>query len=399
VAVGIWCAVGARFESARLSGISHFVEHLLFKGTKQRTARQISEEVEGVGGDLNAFTDEERTCYYAAASADHFPRVATVLADMYRNSRFESAEIERERGVIVEEIEMVRDEPVQYVHELLSEQTWKGHALARPITGTKKTLASITRKDLLHHLRSYYHAGQTIFTAAGAVDHDEVVKQATKLLGMLPKHSRSLRLSAMRPPAPQTAPRIFIAARESQQSQLAISFRGVGVIDPRRHAASLLNIILGGNMSSRLFQELRESRGLCYSISSSLSTYADCGSFDISLGLDEGNVTKALKLILKECDRIVAKGISAAELRRACDYSIGTSRMALERAATQNYRLGTLLLTHGRIISPEEVYATLAKVTTSEIQSVAREIFDRKTISLAMVGQGPSKEEFLSLIR
>jgi predicted Zn-dependent peptidase len=399
VAVGLWCAVGARFESSRLNGISHFVEHLLFKGTKKRSSRQISEEIEGIGGDLNAFTDEERTCYYAAASSDHFPRVAGVLADMYQNSRFDRVEIERERGVIVEEIEMVRDEPAQYVHELLNEQTWKGHPLARAITGTKKSLASITRNDLLDHMRSHYHAGRTIFTAAGAVDHDEVVKLASKFLGRLPSQPKGNSPRSLIVPKPQTAPRVLIAPRESQQSQIALSFRGVGVRDSRRHIASLLNIILGGNMSSRLFQELRERRGLCYSVSSSLSTYADCGSFDISLGLDEGNVTKAMKLILKECRRIAEKGVSVAELRRACDYSIGTSRMALERAATQNYRLGTLLLTLGRIIPPEEVYATLAKVTPSEIQNLAQEIFRSETISLAMIGQGPSREEFLSLIR
>lgn len=399
VAVGIWCAVGARMEAPRVSGVSHFLEHLLFKGTKKRTSRQISEEIEGVGGDLNAFTAEERTCYYAAASADHFTRMATVLADMYRNSILEPAEIERERGVIAEEIEMVRDEPAQYVHELLNEQTWKGHHLASPITGTKKSLAAITREDLLDHMKGHYHAGETIFTASGAVEHDEVVKLATKLLGKLPKPPADRNLFWSKAPAPQTAPLVFIASRKSQQSQVAFSFRGVGATDPRRHAATLLHVILGGNMSSRLFQELRERRGLCYSINTSLSTYSDCGSFDISIGLDGENVAKAMKLILKECRRIADKGVSVAELRRACDYSIGTSRMALERAATQNYRLGSSLLTHGRIVPPEEVYATLAKITTAEIQSMAREIFRNETISLAMIGQGPKKEEFLSLIR
>ncbi len=386
-------------EAPRLGGISHFLEHLLFKGTKKRTARQISEEIEGVGGDLNAFTAEERTCYYAAASEDHFTRMATVLADMYQNSSFDPVEIERERGVIVEEIEMVRDEPAQYVHELLNEQTWKGHPLAAPITGTKKTLAAITREDLLEFRKAHYHAGETIFTASGAVEHEEVVKLASKLFGKLPKAPELSQQPFSEPPAPQTAPLVFIASRKSQQSQLAFSFRGVGATDPRRHAATLLHIILGGNMSSRLFQELRERRGLCYSVSTSLSTYSDCGSFDISIGLDGENVKKAIKLILKECHSVAEKGVSVAELRRACDYSIGTSRMALERAATQNYRLGSSLLSHGRVIPAEEVYDTLAKITPREIQAVAREIFRKETISLAMIGQGPSKQEFLSLLK
>ena len=191
VAVGIWCSVGGRHESPRLGGISHFLEHLLFKGTRKRSAQQISEEIEGVGGDLNAFTAEERTCYYAAASADHFHRIAGVLSDMYRNSILAPVEIKRERGVIVEEIEMVRDEPAQHVHELLNSETWNGDPLGRPITGTKKNLASITRKDLLDHLSRHYHAGRTIFTASGAVEHDDVVKLAGKLLGKLPKQHRA----------------------------------------------------------------------------------------------------------------------------------------------------------------------------------------------------------------
>ena len=396
VAVGLWAAVGARHESARIGGISHFLEHLLFKGTKKRSARRISEEVEGVGGDLNAYTSEERTCYYAAASADHLSRVTEVLSDMYCNSLLKDDEIERERGVIVEEIEMIRDEPAQHVQELLTAETWQGDALARPITGTKKSLSSITRADLLGYLRSHYHAGSTVLTAAGAVDHDEVMELAGRFLGKLPKGYAPRRRT---PPGRQASPRIVIEQRESQQTQLALSFRGVGAKDPRRFAITLLHVMLGGNMSSRLFQELRERRGLCYSVSTSLSTHSDCGAFEIALGLDGENVAKALGLILRECDRLMEKGPSAAELRRACDYSIGTSRMALERAATQNYRLGTSLLTHGKIVPPEEVYDRLAKVTREEIRKVAAQILNRRTLCVAMVGPGPAQAALLDLIR
>ena len=396
VAVGIWAAVGSRHESARIGGISHFLEHLLFKGTKHRSARRISEEVEGVGGDLNAYTTEERTCYYAAASSEHLGRVTDVLCDMYRNSRLDAVEIERERGVIVEEIEMIRDEPAQHVQELLTAETWKDSSLARPITGTKKSLGAITPKDLKHHLASHYHAGSTILTAAGAVDHEEVMEFAKRFLGKLPKGPSPRQLP---PPGRQSSPRIVIEERESQQTQLALSFRGVGAKDPRRYAVSLLHVLLGGNMSSRLFQELREKRGLCYSVSTSLSTHSDCGAFEVALGLDGGNVNKALGLILRECERITAKGPSAAELKRACDYSVGTSRMALERAATQNYRLGTSLLTYGKIVPPDQVYDRLALVTPEEIRKVASQVLNRRTLCLGMVGQGPLKQELLKLIR
>jgi predicted Zn-dependent peptidase len=378
------------------------LEHLLFKGTKKRSARQISEEVEGVGGDLNAYTAEERTCYYAAASADHFTRITEVLTDMYSHSRLAPAEVERERGVIVEEIEMIRDEPAQHVHELLTGETWRGDSLGRPITGTKKSLASITRSDLLAHLKNHYHAGRTILTAAGAVEHDELVALAGRFLGRLsgkPGSSKRSTDRSMTPPARQTSPRILIERRETQQTQIAMSFRGTGASDPRRYAVNLLHVILGGNMSSRLFQELREHRGLCYSVSTSLSTHSDCGAFEITIGLDGMNVAKALKLILRECRHIAEKGPSVSELRRARDYTIGTSRMALERAATQNYRLGSSLLTYGKIVPPEEVYSHLAKVTASAVQKAAAQILQNKTLSLAMVGPGPSKEEILSLIR
>jgi predicted Zn-dependent peptidase len=315
---------------------------------------------------------------------------------MYCNSLLKGSEIERERGVIVEEIEMIRDEPAQHVQELLTAETWKGASLARPITGTKKSLSSISRADLVGYLHSHYQAGSTVLTAAGAVDHDEVMEMAGRFLGKLPKGSLPRRLPV---PGRQVSPRIVIEQRESQQTQLALSFREVGAKDPRRFAITLLHVMLGGNMSSRLFQELRERRGLCYSVSTSLSTHSDCGAFEIALGLDGENVAKALGLILRECDRLIEKGPSAAELRRACDYSIGTSRMALERAATQNYRLGTSLLTHGKIVPPEEVYGHLANVTREEVRKVASQVFNRRSLCLAMVGPGPSNEEILSLVR
>jgi predicted Zn-dependent peptidase len=396
VAVGIWCAVGGRHEPARIGGISHFLEHLLFKGTKKRSARRISEEVEGVGGDLNAYTAEERTCYYAAASSDHLARVTEVLSDMYCNSRLDRQEIERERGVIVEEIEMIRDESAQHVQELLTAETWRGSTLSHPITGTKKSLAAISRQDLVNHLQGNYHAGRSIVTAAGAVDHDEFLKLISRYLGKLSAGSSRSRLTM---PPRQTNPRLVTETRENQQTQIALSFRGVGAHDPKRYAVNLLHVLLGGNMSSRLFQELRERRGLCYSISSSLSTHSDCGAFEIALGLDGKNVEKALRLILAECRRISEKGPSVEELRRARDYSIGTSRMALERAATQNYRLGTSLLIYGKVVTPESVYDRLAKVTPAEIQAVAQKIFQNRTLCLAMVGQGPGKVELMGLIR
>ena len=395
-AMGIWASVGGRHEPAALNGISHFIEHMLFKGTARRSARRIMQEIEGVGGDMNAYTAEERTCYYATAAAEYFPRVCDVLCDIYLSPRFSKQDIDRERGVIGEEILMYRDEPSSHVQELLNAKFWPRHPLGRPLTGTLETIEGMARQEFLDYRASHYHTSSTVVSAAGKVSHDDVVDRVTKALHGL-CHGR--KPAAKPAPVPPNRPRLCVESRDIQQTQVAMALPAFSHKDERRFAFHLVHIRLGGNASSRLFQELREKRGLCYSVSTALSTHSDCGAFEVSLGLDGEKVEKALGLILKECDRIGAKGPSKSELKRACDYSIGSSRMALERASTQNYRLGTALLTYGKIVPPEQVYERLAKVTPEEIRKVASQVLNRRTLCLAMVGPGPSKERLFRLIR
>lgn len=382
-AMGIWASVGGRHEPAPLNGISHFIEHMLFKGTARRSARRIMEEVEGVGGDMNAFTAEERTCYYATAAAEFFPRVCDVLCDIYMNPRFSTRDIDRERGVIAEEILMYGDEPSSRVQELLEATQWDGHPLGRPITGTLETIESMDADAFRAYRLSHYNAPSTVVTAAGKIRHEEVVEKVSALLVDLPGGKSP----AAKPfPPALKFPRIATEARDVQQTQLALSLPAFGHRDDRRFALHLLNVVLGANASSRLFQEMREKRGLCYSVSSHWLSLNDGGALGISAGLDRRNLEKALRLILTQFDQLCQKPIGSAELRRAKEYTIGSNRMALERSSSQNARLGGSILAQGKIIDPETVNERIRAVTAEDLLAVAREILTPSRLTLAVVG-------------
>jgi predicted Zn-dependent peptidase len=387
-AMGIWASVGGRHEPPTLNGISHFIEHMLFKGTAKRSARRIMDEIEGIGGDLNAYTSEERTCYYATSAAEFFPRVCDVLCDIYTNPRFAKRDIDRERGVIAEEIQMYRDEPSSHIQELLQKTFWAGHPLGRPLTGTLETISGMDAEAFRAYRTTHYHARNTIVTAAGKIRHEEVVDRVAAQLDSLP--TRKPRAVKACPAAP-TAPRLAVEGRDIQQTQLALVLPSPGHCDARRYAFHLLNVILGANASSRLFQEMREKRGLCYSVSSHWMSLNDGGYLDISAGLDRKNIEKSLTLIFSQFDNLREKPVGAAELRRAKDYTIGSSLMALERAASQNSRLGGSILSQGEIVPPETVNERIRSVTAAEIQEVAREVLDPSRITLAIVGPNPDE--------
>ena len=393
--MGIWASVGGRHEPAKLNGISHFIEHMLFKGTARRSARRIMEEIEGVGGDMNAFTAEERTCYYATAAAEHFPRVCDVLCDLYRNPRFAPRDIDRERGVIAEEILMYQDEPSSLVEELLEGKYWEGHPLGRPITGTVQTIEAMDAESFRAYRSSHYNAASTVVTAAGRVDHDRVVDSVSRLLEGLPRRKPP---AAQPCPPPSRSPRIVTAARDIQQTQLAMAFPGFSHCDDRRYAAHLLHVVLGANATSRLFQELREKRGLCYSVSSHLLTLNDGGYLGVSAGLDRRNIEKSLSLVLSQCESLAGKNIPASELRRAKEFAIGSARMSLERASSQNMRLGGSILAHGEIVDPEVVNEKIRRVTPDEIREAACQILDPSRITISVVGPNPDVKMLRSLL-
>jgi len=388
VSVGVWVGVGGRYEPARLSGASHFIEHLLFKGTPRRNARQISQTVEGIGGYLNAFTSEETTCYYAKASHEHLDTLLDVLSDMYLHPRFAAADIDKERGVIKEELLMYRDQPDHYVHELLTETLWPKHPLGRSLTGTAKTLDAMDRRALLDFKHRKYVAANTVVAVAGHCQHDDIVRRIEKMLTM-PRNGRSPSFSPAH--EAQRAAKLRFFTKNCEQSHLAIGVRGYSRHDARRYALKALSVILGENMSSRLFQVIRERHGLAYSIQSSTTYFADTGALLVSAGLDTKRLHRALVLILAEMRKIARQPPSAVELQRAKDYAIGQMRLGLESTANRMMWLGEHLLAYGEIPSPAEVERRVTAVTAADVQKAAADIFRDNHLNVAVIT--PSKDE------
>lgn len=382
VSLGLWVGVGGRYEAAEVNGVCHFIEHLLFKGTRKRSARQISQDVEGIGGYLNAFTSEEMTCYHSKARHDRFDELLDVLADMFLNSRFDPVEIDKERGVIKEELAMYLDQPQHHVQELLNETLWPWQPLGRPLTGTEKTLDYLNRARLVDYQRTNYVANRTIIAAAGRLKHRQVVKDVSRYAARFPQGKRPNFSPAF---CEQTRPAIKLFTKTTEQTQLALGIRACSRHDLRRYALRLLNTILGENMSSRLFQVVREDRGLAYSIYSSLSYFDDVGSLTVSAGLDLDNLTSALKLIMRELRRLTETLPTAAELRRARDYVIGQIDLGLESTDNQMMWLGEQLIGYGKIISPDEIKQRISEVKASEIRAVARDFFRPERLNLALV--------------
>jgi len=383
VSIGIWASVGGRHESEAQSGISHFLEHLLFKGTKRRNAKRITEAVEGLGGYLNAFTTEDHTCYYAKAAAPHLPELCDVLADMYLESVFAPAEIEREREVIREEILMYRDHPAQHAQELLTETMWPKHPLGRPLTGSVESIARFKRNDLVDFQTQHYTGANTIVTVAGPVYHDRVVELLSPQLSRLPRGRAPRFLRARKHQGPA---QLSLHTQETEQTQLAMGFHAFGRADDRRFALKLLSVILGENMSSRLFQKLRERHGWCYNVQTSMVTLADTGAIHVYAGLDPANLEKAVRLILKELESICAKAPSKAELKKAQDYTIGQTLMGLESTSNQIMWMGESVIGYGHVLDPCEVERRILEVTPEDVQQTACYCLNRMKLGLAVVG-------------
>ncbi|HWI56869.1 MAG TPA: pitrilysin family protein, partial [Bacillota bacterium] len=382
VSLGLWVGVGSRYEPAKLNGVCHFIEHLLFKGTPKRSAKEISQAVEGIGGYLNAFTSEETTCFHARACSGRFDELLDVLADMLLNSKFVPADIAKEREVIKEEMAMYLDEPQHHVQELLNATLWPGQPLGRPITGTNKTLDAMARADLLDYLRHNYVTGSAIVVAAGNVSHRKVVRAVAPYAAQFTPGQRP----AFSPSRDgQQEPRICLFSKKTEQTQLALGIRTCSRHDERRYTLRLLNAILGENMSSRLFQVIREDRGLAYSVYSTPSFFEDTGDLVISAGLDTDNLVKTLRLIMRELRRLVDSPPGAAELGRARDYVLGQIDLGQESTENQMNWVGEQLIGYGRIIPPAEIKRRLSQVTAAEIRAVARDFFRPERLNLALV--------------
>jgi predicted Zn-dependent peptidase len=389
-AVAIWVRVGGRYEPKRLSGVSHFLEHLLFKGTRRRSHRQIKKEVEGVGGILNAFTSEESTCYFAKLPAEHFRRALDVLADMVKEAALDSKEVVRERAVILEEIKMYRDQPAQYVHELMGELLWPNQSLGRSLAGTPETVSSLSRGDMLTYKKRYYQPANLLISASGPVAHGEVLGLVQKWFPGRNGGGHSQFEPARRG---QAHPRFHFVEKETEQTHFNLGFHGFSKQDPRRYALGLLNIILGANMSSRLFEEVREKRGLAYEIKSGVGHYQDTGLVSVSAGVENRKVSLALAVILQELRKLARRPVPEEELRRAKDYFLGQFLMGLEDTLDHLLWVGEKILYNEAVPDREKITREIEKVKVRDLQKIAAQIFRTAHLNLALVGPLKEKEQ------
>lgn len=381
-AMGVWVGVGGRHEGRTTTGISHFIEHMLFKGTARRSALEITRAIEGRGGYFNAFTQEESTCYYARTASRHLQHVLEIMADMYLRPRFAAEDVAREKDVIMEELQMVNDQPEQLVQEMLNAMLWRNHELGRPLTGTPETLQRINRERLLAFKNKKYVPENTLFVFAGPMDHTECVEHTLALTRRL-RHKPEPRYRLVTRSVEQE--RLQLRAREIEQTHLALGFRLFGRFDKRRYALRLLNVVLGENMSSHLFQSVREKHGLAYAVNSSVQLFADTGVLAISAGVDTGRAVRALDLIIRELSALKKNAVSARELEEAREYAIGSMLLALENPAGHMFWMGESILNYGRIVPPEEIIAGLNEVTAEDLHHLADEFFRPERASLAVL--------------
>lgn len=388
VSAGIWAGVGGRHDPAGLEGLAHFAEHMVFKGTARRTARRLNAEVESAGGSLDAYTSEDHTAFYVRGPAEHFPRFADVLFDLYRHSTFSAGDVKKEREVIAEELAMYREQPSQHVEDLLCRAAWPGHPLGHPIAGTEDSLKRINATALRRHAAQFYGAKNSVISVAGRVTAEEVREVLENVPAAPLPPGRAPRTKLWRSAARRRSPAVAAEARDIEQTQVALAFHTPGRHAPEAPALRLLSVLLGENTSSRLWVELRERRGLCYDAGSDLTTLRDTGLLHLYAGVDPDNLEKTLAVILRELRRLAEKPVSAATLRAAAEFSIGSGRLSLESNSSRMTHMAECLLLYGRMIPPEEIYACLRAVTPEDVRKLAADIFQPGNLTLALVGPG-----------
>lgn len=370
VAYDIHLPVGSRHDPNKQAGLAHFLEHLSFKGTTTRDARELSMNIENLGAGIDAFTSEDETAYEARGDADTLPQLVEILADMLWHSTYPSNEIELEGEVIAEEILMYRENPSDHISDLLSAATWAPHPLGEPITGTDESISRIDRPSILEFARSHHRRRDLVIAVAGPHDFDHVLELVN---AHLPEATDPLPPPV--PAPPPNGPRSRIEKRDTNQLQLGISFRAFGRRDPRRHALILLSMILGEGSSSRLFHSLREERGLCYQIDAQTNLFEDVGTLEIHAGLDPDARSEAQEIIDAICHDLANHGPTETELARVKRLATSSNRAAMESTSSHASWIARSLLDHGCIFTPTEALAALNAVTPDQVRSVARQAF------------------------
>jgi len=381
VSLGVWVKCGSRSEPPEIAGISHFIEHLLFKGTRSRSAAEIAEAIDSVGGQLDAFTEKEFVGFYARVLDEHLPLAFELLSDIVQNPTFPEVEMKREREVIFEEINMVEDSPQDLILDLHLENFWKGHPLGRPISGTKQTVRTITRKDVRNFFHKYYHAGNIVIAAAGNIKHSQVHKLAERYFSDL----NGGNAVPAGPPPRACAGRHIRQKSHLEQTHLCLGTISPSVTSEQRYCCHLMNHILGGGVSSRLFQNIREKRGLVYSIYSMLSLYRDAGSLAVYAGTAPEKAAQVVNLVLKEFKRMRQDLVSAEELKRAKDYVKGSLMLGLESSSSRMAHLAQQMIYYERLYKLEEILEAVERVTARDIRDLANTVFDSSYIALTVL--------------
>jgi predicted Zn-dependent peptidase len=380
-AIGVWLKRGSRHERPEESGLSHFIEHMVFKGTKNRSAERIAAEVDSIGGHMDAFTSKEYASFHLKVLDEHLPLAVEILADIVLNPLFDPGEMVKEKKVIFEEINLVEDTPDDLVMERFTSAFWPDHPLGRPILGTKKSVGSFTRGDLAAFFGSVYHAGNLLISAAGHLEHEAVSRLVREHFGGLPSGNGHL---ATQPPLP-TSRIACRSKKELEQVHLCLGTPAYPQTHPRRFASYILNTVLGGSLSSRLFQNIREQRGLVYSIASGLATYSDAGALSVYAGTSLATANEVLRLTIEEMRRLRDERLPAEDLRRAKDHLKGSLVLALESTSSRMNQLARHEIYFGRQFEVREQLEAIEKVEAEDVRRTAEELFGGE-VALSLLG-------------
>ena len=379
--IGVWIDVGSEDEDPKTNGVSHYLEHMLFKGTEKRSAHEIAQEIEDVGGSLGAATGKENTCFYGRVIGDQLPVAIDLLFDMILHATLNDDDIELERQVILEEIKMYEDDPEDYAHETLVLNIWPEHPLARPITGTNESVEGITRKMLADHIKEFYRPEKMVVSIAGKFDEDAAIGQLTDLIAPLKagKPKKSV-------PKPKMKGISLVKHKDIEQVHISIATEGMKATDDRRYELAVLDLCLGGNMSSRLFQEVREKRGLVYSINTFRESHKETGLFGVYAGCSPKHVTEVLKLISKEFARVKKDGFTKSEIERGKTQLKSELLLGLESMRNRTTRNAYGELFYNRQLSVEEIVEDIEKVEGNAVRDLSKELLDPKLLSMVIVG-------------
>ena len=393
VSMGVWVNVGARDENPAESGLSHFIEHMIFKGTRQRSAYQIAKEFDAIGGQTNAFTTMENTCYHAKVMDSHCDTMVEILSDIFLNSVFDPAEIEKERPVILQEIRMVDESPDEYVHLLSGKNFWGDNPLGRSILGSPENIIRFDADSIKTYFHRLYQPDRIVISAAGNVAHTHIIDRVGPAFESIkPGNGIAERIT------PQSRSHVEVHYKDLEQVHICLGAPGLSITDPRRYAYSLLNTILGGNMSSRLFQEIREKRGLAYTVYSFVTSHVDTGMFGIYLAVDPSRVREATDLVLNEIDKLGAEPVSATELQGAVEYTKGNLLLASESNDNQMVRSAQNEIHFNRIIRLPEIIKKIESVSAAEILELSKSLFKKNKMSLTLLGPFKNKKTFEDIL-